>query len=287
MEQSALNKIIDEINAVLTSKSVSPDPEDSTQLLDVIDTRILDILTFYNRTAKDVMVSADKFLINDSESDPQWGIKTVDFSIINNAILLIKLASTHAIIDTYTILNGDGYTNIDAAHSASTKLINVNLPSAANNENRIIDIQNTGMGLTYINGDSTNLVFKGTNYSVLKLIDRGDRISVRSNGAYWIVEKYNVTFVTGWIGHSDGTAIKIGNGVTYSNKSSAVNLTGQKFTESTSGITFLCIYDSGGTASSGILYFVNITGAGVLTNGRTLTSGQGRTPLRLMDLRKR
>jgi hypothetical protein len=106
----------------------------------------------------------------------------------------------------------------------------------------------------------------------------GDYIDVVSNGTEWKVISGYSHIDIGWQNCSDWTNRTLGNGVTYNNKSAAVDLTGEKITEETSGFTAIVLFDSGGTGSSGILYIYNLSsGFTFWTNDRELTAGGGTT----------
>lgn len=196
----------------------------------------------------------------------------------NNAILNLK-----TITSDYSIQSTDRYTHIDISHSPSSALININLPKLSTYNGPPIKITNVGSdnGLSYINKnslDSANILFNDEAKSTVNLYMRGDYVLVRSNGTYWIVEDYNINIEIGWQNRSDWTNVHIGNGVTYDNKSAAIDWTGKKFSgdDGFGTNTCICLYDSGGTGTAGELYFYNISGSlGYFTDGNTLTASDG------------
>jgi len=114
------------------------------------------------------------------------------------------------------------------------------------------------------------ILYKGKSLDYLLLYSVGDSWELIWDGTNWSCSG-STTFEIGWINRDDWSNVHIGNGVTYDNKSAAVDWTGMTFSDGTNTAT--CVYDSGGTGASGILYFYNISGGtGVFTDGATLTA---------------
>lgn len=222
-------------------------------------------------TEKTSIVSDDEFVIEDSADSNNK--KRMKFSTMRNSI---QGASVHEVTDDYTITTSDGYTGIDIAHSLTTKLVEIDLPDVSANNGRKVRVQNTGSasGLTYANGDGTNILFKNNVLPKLKLLTRGDYIDFRSNGTYWIVEHINFSLETKWINCNDYTNRHMASAFTYDNKSTPVDLTGQHITLA-SGNTAIIYYDSGATSTSGIHYCYEWTGDGLAINNEQGTCGSG------------
>jgi len=119
------------------------------------------------------------------------------------------------------------------------------------------------------------IIYKGKSLDYLLLYSVGDSWELIWDGTNWSCSGSTI-FETGWINRDDWTDVSPGNGVTYDNKSAAVNWTGMTFSDGTNTAT--CVYDSGGTGAAGTLYFYNITGGtGVFTNDVTLTAANSDT----------
>ena len=188
----------------------------------------------------------------------------------------------YSVTDNYTILDNDWYDEIHVAHSSSTKLVTVTLPTVADNSGRIIRIENTGAGLTIIDGEGAETIsLFGNSLATLKLLMEDDYIEVKSNGTEWKVKHYYLSMITNFINRSDWTNVHIGSAFTYDNKSAAVDLTGQHFQVADGGSLqkAIILYDSGGVGLTGTMYVYNITDSttslGVWTNNQTCTVGSG------------
>lgn len=192
----------------------------------------------------------------------------------------LRNGSLYSITASYNMSLTDGYTRIHFNHSATTKLIEVNLPNVASSTGRAILFQNIGIsGLSYINGNGANIIFGSNTVTTLKMFMLGDFFILRSNGTVWYVEAYNVNIITNFINRNDYTNEEIGSTFNYDNKSAAVDLTGQHFIEATSNQRAVILYDSGGVGLSGTMYVYYITdsgtGLGYWTNNRQCTCGSG------------
>jgi hypothetical protein len=185
----------------------------------------------------------------------------------------IRNGSIYSITTDYNMSLIDGYARIYFNHSATTKLIQVNLPNVASSVGRAILFQNLAAGLSYINGNGANINFKGTPLTVLKLFMSGDKLILRSDGTVWQIELYNISIDINWINRSDWGDVHIGGAFACDTKSSVVNFTGQKLTLA-SGNTCIVAFDSGGTGS-GILYVYNWTVTGLAANNEAITCGSG------------
>jgi len=195
---------------------------------------------------------------------------------VNEKITISQLlySQAHSIAADYNGSLTDGYTHIYFNHSASTKLIQYNLPNCASSNGRKIICQNLATGLSYVNGNGANIILGNNTLTTAPLIMMGDKLVLRSNGTAWFAEDWFISMDTKWFNRNDETNVHIGNGCGYDNKSAAVDLTGQKFTLD-SGVTGLIIYDSGGTGLSGTLYVCNWIGVGYGVNNEEGTCGSG------------
>ena len=139
-------------------------------------------------------------------------------------------------------------------------------------------IHGSHAGIVKINCQGSDKInTHGVQVASLKLYNAGEQIEVIWNGTDYTVR--GSTNVKTWQSRSDWSNAHCGNGFTYDTKSAGIDLTGMVLTEATSGNTALCIYDSGGTGTSGILYFTNMTGTMLWTNDRTVTASNGTTCL--------
>lgn len=185
--------------------------------------------------------------------------------------------NNYTITADYAILDNDCYDRVDIAHSSTTKLVVVTLPTLADNIGRRIRVQNTGTGLTRIDGEgSEKISLLGNSLDSVFLVTEDDYIELVAETTDWKVEHYHFSVITGWINNSNWAVVRFGAAFTYDTKSAAVDLTGQHITEATSNQTALVLYDSGGTGNSGVLYVCSIAvGTGVWTNDRVVTCGSG------------
>jgi hypothetical protein len=192
---------------------------------------------------------------------------------INEKITIsdIEYARAKSIAADYVGTLIDAYTQIHFNHSASTGLIEFTLPNCAASAGRSFFCQNLALGLSYINGDAANILFKGQVLSKLLLVKGGDKCWIRSNGSYWIVESYSLCIESGWYNRSDYTGVNIGfANFDYDNQSDSSDRTWFKFVLD-SGVTGLCIGDAAGTSGTYIVCFV--TGTGLAINDEEVTFG--------------
>lgn len=175
--------------------------------------------------------------------------KTADFSIL-----------TTEWYDLYKVTTG-------------AALVIPSLPTAASAEDQIVKIQkmDTGAGCIRItpNGAEQIIAKSGASLDYLFLFKKGDIVELMSNGTDWfIINSFVPYFDFGWINRSDWTNVHLGFAqITYSGASGSF-IIGETITESTSGNTWILIYDSGT-----VFTCVNATGTGVATNAETLTGG--------------
>jgi hypothetical protein len=194
----------------------------------------------------------------------------------------IRWHSYNTITGNYTITDTDWYDEIYCNHSSTTGLITVTLPTVADADGRLIRIQNIGNGLTKIDGEGAETIsWKGNTLTQILLYMKDDYIELVSNGSEWKVEKGYSHIETGWQNRSDWTNVHMGNAFTYDTKSaSGTDWLGATISD-TNGQTAICIYDSGASSASGILYFYNVSSEnnGVWTNNDTITQTNGDTCL--------
>lgn len=157
-------------------------------------------------------------------------------------------------------------------------VITITLPTLADNIGKWFDIEHeaTNEGLVIVDGEGAEtLRYKGTQITQNPIYSKGDTFRYEDNGTDWKISG-STKMVIGWQNRSDWTNVHIGNGVTYDNKSAAVDWTGMSFSDGTNTATVA--YDSGGTGAAGTLYFYNISGGtGVFTDGATLTAANSDT----------
>jgi hypothetical protein len=155
--------------------------------------------------------------------------------------------------------------------AAQYGLITITLSTLADNIGKNYTIEHgANSGLIKIDGEGSEyLNFKSSRILTALIYNSGNGYRVENNGTDWVMHGVNI--MDFWSARSDWTAVHAGNGVIYDGKNAAINFTGMSGTEETSGNTFLCVYDSGGTEASGTLYYINITGTMLLTNDKRLT----------------
>jgi hypothetical protein len=199
-----------------------------------------------------------------------------EFNKLTSWVNYLEITSNQTITDT------DWYDEFHCNHSSATGLITVTLPTVADNDGRRIRIQNTGNGLTEIDGEGSETIsWKGNSLTSILLYLNDDYAELVSNGSKWIVERGYSHIETGWQKRSDWTNVHIGNGFTYDTKSSSgVDWKGATITD-TNSQTAVCIYDTGASSASGTLYFYNVSSEnnGVWTNNDTITQTNGDTCL--------
>jgi hypothetical protein len=194
----------------------------------------------------------------------------------------IRWHSYNTITSNYTITDTDWYDEIYCNHSSTTGLITVTLPTVADNDGRLIRIQNIGHGLTKIDGEGAETIsLKGKSLSQVFIYMKDNYIEIKSNGSEWITNEKQISMDTSLQSRSDWTAVHMGNGFTYDTKStSGTDWTGATISD-TSGQTAICVYDTGASSASGILYFYNVSSEnnGIWTNNDTITQTNGDTCL--------
>jgi hypothetical protein len=184
----------------------------------------------------------------------------------------------YSVTDNYTILDGDLFDEIHVAHSASTGLITIGLPTVAANEGRRIRVQNTGLGLTKVDGEGAETIsYKGNALSVFYLVGEDDYIDIISNGTEWKVLHCYMCIESGFYNRSDWTAGHIGfANFDYDNQSDSSDRTGFKYVLD-SGVTGLCIEDSAPSGNSGTYTVCFVTGTGLAINDEEVTFGDSIT----------
>jgi hypothetical protein len=204
---------------------------------------------------------------------------------VNEKIIVgqIRNGSVYSITASYNMSLTDGYTRIHFNHSATTKLIEVNLPNVASSVGRAILFQNIGIsGLSYINGNGANIILGDNTLTAVKLLMLGDKIILRSNGTVWATESVHISMKTNGINRGDWNTETIGSSFLYDTKSAAVDLTGQHITNIDDGGSLqkaIALYDSGGAGNSGTMFVYNITDSatskGIWPNNQTCQCGSG------------
>lgn len=204
----------------------------------------------------------------------QWSNSLDHWLIISGGNAAVKSSNT-----TFTISDTEKYDVYHFSHSAFTGLIEGNLPTLADNRGKVIPFQNIGNGLSYINSEEGgNILYKGNLLDKMLFYLSGDRLTVRNNGTYWIVEDYYAHIESGWISCADWTNRHLGfSNFVYDNQSDSSDLTGQKFTEATSNNTGIVLSDSAPSGNAGTLTVYYVTGTGIFTDGRQIAFGNGVT----------
>ena len=186
------------------------------------------------------------------------------------------------IVSNLTISDTDYLGSILVGHTSTTALVTVTLPTVADNIERRIRIQNTGTGLTKIDGEGAETIsLFGTALSQVYLLTEDDYVELVSEGTEWKVEHCYISMITNMLNKADWTDTYGGSAFTYDNKSAAVDLTGQHIQIADGGSLqkAVILYDSGGTGASGTMYVYYITdrttSLGVWTNNQTCTCGSG------------
>jgi hypothetical protein len=198
---------------------------------------------------------------------------------INEKITIsdLEYARVKSIAADYVGTLIDSYTQIHFNHSASTGLIEFTLPNCAASAGRAYFCQNLALGLSYINGDAANILFKGQALSKILLVKGGDKCWIRSNGSYWIVEDYYMCIESGFYNRSDYTSVEIGfANFDYDNQSDSSDRTGFKYALD-SGVTGLCLADSAPSGNSGTLTVCFVIGTGLAINDEEVTFGDAVT----------
>jgi hypothetical protein len=183
--------------------------------------------------------------------------------------------NVYSITADYTGSTTDGYARIHFNHSATTKKITYLFPAVAASVGRAILFQNLDTGLSVLDGNGANIIFKNNTLTSLKLIMKSDICIARSNGTVWVVEHCYISELTGFIARNDWAAVDFSSAFTYDTKSASIDFTGQHISGTNNAA--LVVYDSGGTGASGILYLCNQSGSdgGVWANNEVVTCGSG------------
>jgi hypothetical protein len=179
----------------------------------------------------------------------------------------------------FTILDTDVYKKFHFAHSASTGLLQGDLPTLADNIGKRYFFQNTGLGLSYINSEEGgNILFKEYSLDKLILVKKGDKATLLATASGWLVESYSMCIESGWYNREDWTSVKIGfANFDYDTKSGGMgDLTGEHYVLA-SGVSGLILNDSQPAAAAGILTVCFVTGTGLAVNNEVGTCGSGQT----------
>jgi len=192
---------------------------------------------------------------------------------MNSNDLIIGITSKTS---DYSLTSNDFGIFISNPNTASQKgTLNCELPLLSSistvSKYRIVHGSNEGLIKIRVNDSgSDKILYKNNQLSYILLYSPGDSFELYTDGSAWYLNG-NTIMQVGWINRSAWGNVKIGNGVTYDNKSAAVDWTGMTFSDGLNTATIA--YDSGGTSSSGELYFYNISGGtGVFTDGAILTA---------------
>jgi hypothetical protein len=108
-----------------------------------------------------------------------------------------------------------------------------------------------------------------------------------TNKSKWSIWNHNIFMPVGFQRRNNWVNKHMGNGVTYDTKSSGVDFTGMQISffdatgDTGNACTAVVVFDSGGTGTSGVLYFYNISGGlNIFPNNNTITAiGDGTTCL--------
>jgi len=188
---------------------------------------------------------------------------------------IIEVTADYVIADT--IISGTKIL-VKCNTAAQYGVITITLPTIADNIGKWYDIEHeaTNEGLVWVDAEGSEKVrYKGRQISGNPIYSKGDGFRYFNNGIDWKMSGMTILTI-GYQNRNDYTGVEMGNGVTYDNKSAAVDWSGMTFSDGTTTVT--CIYDSGGTGAAGTLYFYNITGGtGVFTDGATLTAANSDT----------
>jgi len=197
---------------------------------------------------------------------------------INSNDLIIGITSKTS---DYSLTSNDFGIFISNPNTASQKgTLNCELPLLSSistvSKYRIVHGSNEGLIKIRVNDSgSDKIMYKNNQLSYILLYSPGDSFELYSDGSAWYLNG-NTIMQSGYINRDNWTNVNPGNGVTYSNKSASVDWTGMTFSDGLNTATIA--YDSGGTSSSGELYFYNIHGGtGVFTDGAILTAANSDT----------
>lgn len=193
--------------------------------------------------------------------------------------LLDKISNIKSTAIDYVILDNDSYDVIENAHTSSTGLITITLPTVSDNSGRKIRIYNSGNGLTKIDGEGAETIsYKGNALNIFYLYLEDDYVDILDNGTEWKIESCYSHIVLGMINSNDYTNRHLGSSnFVYDNQSDSTDLTGQHFTEATSNNTGIVLLDSAPAGNAGTLTVYFVSGTGIFTDGRVITFGDART----------
>jgi hypothetical protein len=184
----------------------------------------------------------------------------------------------------YTILDSDPEDIFIGDPNSSTQkgLLTITAPATGSNTSKLRRIEHgTTRGLMRANANgSQRFNFKGKSLQYILLYMPGDYVEFywNTNTSKWSIHDYKISMPVNFQNQSDYTLVKLGNGVTYDNKSAAIDFTGMVITEATSNFTAIVVEDTGGTGTSGILYVYDLSSAFTFwTNNRVLTASDGTT----------
>jgi len=154
--------------------------------------------------------------------------------------------------------------------------------TGGNKSDKIYRVEHGGnQGLCRVDANGAQRFnFKGNDLQYILLYMPGNYIEFfwNTNTSKWSIKDYQIYMPVGYQNRSDWTAVHIGNGVTYDNKSAGVDFTGMVITEATSNFTGVVVEDTGGAGASGILYIYDLISSFTFwTNNRTITASDGTT----------
>lgn len=212
----------------------------------------------------------------------QW----IEFVYDSEATKFIPLSSNMQIIisvdDNYTIsdwIPSGTKILVSCNQSGKEGLITVTLPTLADNIGKWYEVEHDSpQGLVMVDGEGAEtLNFGGEQLTTCLIYSSGMGYKFKNNGTDWTMRGCN-HMKKNMDNRADWSNVHIGNGVTYDNKSAAVDLTGMVITEATSSFTGVVVEDTGGTGASGILYVYELSsGFTFWTNNRQLTASDGTT----------
>lgn len=209
---------------------------------------------------------------------------SIDWSDVRAAVGLTSLSIT-TIESDITITDSFQYNTIIANPNTSSQygLLTISAPATgANNIGKPYRVEHgANQGLCRVDANGLQkFLWKGKDLQYIVLYHPGDYVEFywNSNLSKWSIKDYNIAMRLNWDNNSDWTNREFGNGVTYDNKSAAIDLTGMVVTEATSNYTAIIVYDAGGVGASGILYVYDYSsGFTFWTNNRQLTTSDGTT----------
>ena len=157
-----------------------------------------------------------------------------------------------AIADDYAILDDDDFTHIMATTGGTA--LTVTLPTAADNDNRIIEIlkADSGAGIVTLDGEGAETINGGTDET---LVTQYNRLKVISNGTTWFILERFQSYETAYINRSDWTNVHIG---TNAAKDTDSNVTHNLDTALSNLIVKLLVSTDGADANSFEFVTVNV-----------------------------